>query len=119
MALAGALIFAAGAVTGGAVVRQRQQRWLREHLASDPAQVRTAVFLRALDARLSLDASQRARAESLLVAQSAEYRDAIELSRPRLRALRARFADELGPSLRPEQRASLAAALRELDARQR
>ena len=116
-AIAGALIFVCGAVTGGALVRAGQQRWVREHLASDPASVRAELFVRGLDERLSLDRTQRAHARALLVAQAPEHREAVALSRPRLAALRRQFARVFAPSLTAEQRATLEHTLSELDAR--
>ncbi|MFO0560119.1 MAG: hypothetical protein U0269_19040 [Polyangiales bacterium] len=116
-ALAGVLIFACGAITGGALVRAAQQRWVREHLASDPSSVRTELFLRGLDERLSLTRAQRVQARALLVAQAPQYREAIALSRPKLNELRRQFARDFAPSITAEQRAALDQTLAELEAR--
>lgn len=116
-ALAGVLIFVCGAITGGALVRAAQQRWVREHLASDPSSVRTELFLRGLDERLSLTRAQRVQARALLVAQSPQYREAIALSRPKLNELRRQFARDFAPSITAEQRAALDQTLAELEAR--
>jgi Spy/CpxP family protein refolding chaperone len=116
-AVAGVLIFVCGMVAGGALVRARQQRWVREHLASDPSSVRTELFLRGLDERVSLTRAQRTQARALLVAQAPEYRAAVALSRPRLEALRRQFARDFAPALTPEQRAELDQTLTELEAR--
>lgn len=115
--LAALVLFAAGFVAGVGATRARQQRWLRENLLADPARVRNTAFLRALDQQLGLDGAQRARASALLEAQSAEYRAAIELARPRLRVLRRELARDLAPSLSAAQRASLEATLSALDGR--
>lgn len=116
-AIAGVLLFVLGMVTGGALVRARQQRWVREHLASDPASVRTELFVRGLDERLSLDRAQRAQARVILARQEPAYREAIALSRPRLLELRRAFARDFAGSLSAEQRATLEGTLRELEAR--
>lgn len=116
-ALAGLLLFALGVITGGALVRARQQRWIREHLANDPASVRTELFLRGLDERLSLTRVQRAQARVILAQQEPAYREAIALSRPRLTELRRAFARDFAGQLSDEQRAILEATLRELEAR--
>lgn len=116
-AIAGVVLFLLGAVTGGALVRAGQQRWVRERLASDPAAIRTELFLRGLDERLSLTRAQRVQARALLVAQGPQYREAIALSRPRLTELRRQFARDFDVHLTPEQRVALRATLDELDAR--
>lgn len=116
-AFAGVLIFLCGMLAGGALVRAAQQRWVREHLASDPASVRTELFLRGLDERLSLTRAQRVQARALLVSQAPEYRAAIALSRPRLNELRRQFARDFAPAITAEQRAALDQTLTELEAR--
>lgn len=116
-AIAGVVLFLLGAITGGALVRAAQQRWIRQHLASDPAAIRTELFLRGLDERVSLTRAQRVQARALLVAQAPQYREAIALSRPKLNELRRQFARDFDPHLTPEQRVALQTALAELEAR--
>lgn len=106
-------VFVAGAAAGGFTTRALQQRRMRELVMGDPAALRTALTLHALDRRLGLTANQRAAAERVLHGQEASYRRALECGRPEVRALRREMAQELGPALTPAQRATLAELVQE------
>jgi hypothetical protein len=108
-----ALVFAAGVATGGLAGRAVQQRRLHELLVGDPAVLRSRLMLYALDHRLELTPDQHAEAERVLRAQEEPYRQALELSRPSVRALRRELASDLAPRLDPAQRALLEELVRE------
>ena len=112
-ALAVVLVFVLGAVAGGFASRAVQHRRMRELILGDPAEMRTQLTLYALTHRLDLTSRQRAEAEQMLRAQEAPYRQALELSRPQIRALRRELARQLGPTLAPDQRALLEELIRE------
>jgi hypothetical protein len=103
----GLALFQAGAVVGGAAVQQVHVRRARELFRSDPVVLRRHVVARGLETRLDLDDAQRARLLEILDAQADDYREALELSRPRVQELRRALAEELEPVLDESQRAEL------------
>jgi hypothetical protein len=110
-------IFLLGAATGGFAMRAAQQRRLRALLEADPVEVRQDLFLRALDAKLELDARQRQVVSETLDQQRDRYRAAINQARPTIRILRNEVVEALRPTLDAEQRSALEALLRTRDAK--
>jgi hypothetical protein len=110
-------IFLLGAATGGFAMRAAQQSRLRGLLEADPVEVRQDLFLRALDAKLELDARQRQVVSETLDQQRDRYRAAINQARPTIRLLRNEVVEALRPTLDAEQRSALEALLRTRDAK--
>ncbi len=115
-AVLGVTLFASGVVTGASVMRLLHARRMRQVLLSEPVAMRRTLVMRSLDTRLALDARQRAHALALLDAQAEGYRAALQLSRPRVQALRRAFARDLSTVLTEAQRRELDLLIREADA---
>jgi hypothetical protein len=107
------LVFVLGIATGVFSAHALQQRRLREIMLGDPAATRTRLTMFALERRLDLSPAQRVEAERLLRAQEGDYREAVEVCRPRVRELRRALVKDLEPILEPEQRALLEELTRE------
>jgi hypothetical protein len=114
-ALAGLVLFGAGAVAGAAASHAAHARQLRETLRRSPAEVRTVLVSRGLRARLALTDAQAARLEEVLREQEDEYAAAMACARPDVRALRHALVEALRDVLDAEQLAELVAAVAEAD----
>ena len=119
--LATMVIFGAGVVTGGLLVRQTQ-RTRAYYPGLNPAINRPATtvtagglrldFLRRMERELNLSAEQRERVDLILRESQERTRNLMEPVQPRIRAEIQRTKEEFRAALRPDQRARFEELLR-------